>query len=148
MPCNDGSAEGYFQYALPSNAWAHTSAAGAGEWHDVYPGNRMGDPNFRDEAAFAVEMLPMTPDGTLTNDYTFGWTWGTMTWGVPFGWNAKGTTNGIAPVGMFEGTTQTFHIDPWGNTSVRKFANQATRRLDDSRYLNGVRISNNEVRSP
>ena len=148
VPSDRGEVDGYFRHALPSNLWSHTSSAGAGIWHDVFPGNRMGDPNFRDEAALAEELLPITPDGTLTNDYSFGWMWGTMTWEVPFGWNVKGTTNGTAQFKAFECTTQEFHIDPWGNASVLKFEKQATRRLDDSRYRNGVRVYNNEVRNP
>ena len=148
VPSDRGEVDGYFRHALPSNLWSHTSSAGAGIWHDVFPGNRMGNMNFRDEAALAEELLPITPDGTLTNDYSFGWMWGTMTWEVPFGWNAKGTTNGTAQFKTFECTTQEFHIDPWGNASVLKFDKQATRRIDDSRFRNGVRVYNNEVRNP
>ena len=148
VPSNRGEVDGYFRHALPSNLWSHTSSVGAGIWHNVFPGNRMGDPNFRDEAALAEELLPITPDGTLTNDYSFGWMWGTMTWEVPFGWNAKGTTNGTAQFKTFECTTQEFHIDPWGNASVLKFDKQVTRRIDDSRFRNGVRVYNNEVRNP
>ena len=148
VPCTNGTANGYFRYAFTSNFWSHTVDAGAGKWFDVFPDNHMGDAQYRDEAALAVEMLPITPDGTLTNDYSFGWMEGSMTWEVPFGWNVKGTTNGTEPFGMFGGTTQEFCIEPSGFTGVRKFHNQATRHVNDARYLNWKRIYNNEVRSP
>ena len=148
VPSNDGSVVGYFRYALSSNLWSHTSSAGAGEWHDVTVHNRMGDTRFRDEAAISFEMLPITPDGTLTNDYSFSWMAGEMTWDVPFGWNVKGTANGTAPFDTFEGTIQEFYIDATGFTGVRKFYNQATRSIDDVRHLNWKRIFNNEVRNP
>ena len=93
-------------------------------------------------------MFPITSSGTLTNDYSFGWMFGTLTWEVPFGWNACGTPPGVAPAGLIKGTTQAFHIDPWGTTHVRKFNNQVTRKADDKRYLNGVRLFNNQIRSP
>ena len=148
VPCDRGSAEGYFRYALPSNEWSHTSSAGAGEWHDVTVHNRVGNIPYRDEAAIALEMLPITPDGILTNDYSFGWMRGDMTWEVPFGWNARGTTNGTDPFRTFEGTTQEFYIDQSGFTGVRKFYNQVTRGTNDVRRLNLKRIFNNEVRKP
>ena len=148
VPCTNGTANGYFRYAFTSNFWSHTVDAGAGKWFDVSVHNRMGALNYRDEAALAVEMLPITPDGTLTNDYSFGWMEGSMTWEVPFGWNVKGTTNGTQPSGTFEGTTQEFCIEPSGFTGVRKFHNQATRYVNDARYLNWRRIYNNEVRNP
>ena len=110
--------------------------------------NRLGPVIFRDEAALAEEMLPITSDGILTNDYSFGWMEGTMTWEIPFGWNAKGTTKGTEPYGTFEGSTQEFYISQWGFVGVRKFRNQATRYVNDARYLNWKRIYNNEVRRP
>ena len=67
---------------------------------------------------------------------------------VPTSFELYRTINGVAQFKEFEGTTQEFYIDPWGNASVRKFGNQATRRLDDSRYINGVQVFNNEVRNP
>ena len=110
--------------------------------------NRLGPVIFRDEAALAEEMLPITSDGILTNDYSFGWMEGTMTWEIPFGWNAKGTTKGTEPYGTFEGSTQEFYISQGGFVGVRKFRNQATRYVNDARYLNWKRIYNNEVRRP
>jgi len=148
VPSTNGLATGYFRYAFTSNLWSHTSDAGAGKWIDVFPGNRMWNMQFRDEAAIALEMLPITPDGVLTNDYSFGWMDGEMEWDVPFGWNARGTTNGTEAVGQFGGTKQEFYIDRWGFAGVRKFHNQATRYVDDARYLNWRRIYDNEVRNP
>ena len=148
VPCAIGSVDGYFRHAFTSNMWSHTSDAGAGEWMNVNVHNRLGPVNFRDEAALAEEMLPITSDGILTNDYSFGWMEGTMTWEVPFGWNAKGTTKGTEPYGTFEGSTQEFYISQGGFVGVRKFRNQATRYVNDARYLNWKRIYNNEVRRP
>ena len=148
VPSDRGSIEGYFQYALETNLWTHTGSAGAGVWHDVSSNNRVGDAHFLDEAAISEAMFPITSSGTLTNDYSFGWMFGTLTWEVPFGWNACGTPPGVAPAGLIKGTTQAFHIDPWGTTHVRKFNNQVTRKADDKRYLRGVRLFNNQIRSP
>ena len=148
VPCDRGSIEGYFQYALETNLWTHTSSAGAGVWHDIAPDNRIGGLHFLDEAAISEEMFPITASGTLTNDYSFGWTHGTLTWEIPFGWNVSGTSQGTGPAGVLGATTQAFHIDPWGTTHVRKFNNQVTRTADDKRYLNGVRVFDNTIRSP
>ena len=147
VPCNQGTATGYFRYAIPSNFWSHTHDAGAGQWYNVSTSNRMGEqPDSKDMAAITNELFAITSDGTLTNDYSFGWIDGQVTWQIPFGWNARDTQGEAESVGTFGGTTQEFYIDPWGRTGVRKFKNQATRRLDDKRFLNGIEVRNNVVK--
>ena len=147
VPCDQGSAEGYFRYATTSNLWSHTRYAGAGQWYDVSSSNKMDEePDSKDMAAITNELFAITSDGTLTNDYSFGWMGGITTWQIPFGWNARGTRGEIEPVGTFGGTIQEFYIDRWGHTAVRKFGNQATRRIDDKRYLNGIEVHNNVVK--
>ena len=146
VPCDQGMVNGYFQYALTSNLWTHTRDAGAGKWHNVAADNRVGGALARDEAAIDDEFLPITPNGVLTNDYSYGWLDGQMDWQVPLGWNTHGTKGDSAPFNTFDGTVQQFHIDRWGNTAVRKFGNQATRRIDDRRFLNGIEIHNNIVK--
>lgn len=71
-----------------------------------------------------------------------------MVWDVPFGWNARGSTNGTEAVGQFGGTKQEFYMDQCGFAGVRKFHNQVTRDTNDVRRLNFRRIFDNEVRSP
>ncbi|MBQ6338609.1 MAG: hypothetical protein IJI36_05625 [Kiritimatiellae bacterium] len=141
VPCDQGSVEGYFRYATPTNRWSHTRAAGAGKWRDVDVYNRVGGTdNVRDEAALAEELLPMTSDGTLTNDYSCGWLDGLMVWQVPFGWNEKGTTGASDPFNTFGTILQEFYIDRWGQTTVQKFGNRATRLLNGRRFLNSREI--------
>jgi hypothetical protein len=148
VPCDQGSVEGYFRHATQTNRWSHTRAAGAGKWYDVDVHNRVGgDNNVRDEAALAEEQLPMTSDGTLTNDYSCGWIDGLTVWQVPFGWNVRNTTGETEPFKTFGTVTQEFYIDRWGQTTVQKFGNRATRLLNDRRFLNSREIFNNEVRS-
>ena len=95
----------------------------------------------------AEEQLPMTSDGTLTNDYSCGWIDGLTVWQVPFGWNVRNTTGETEPFKTFGTVTQEFYIDRWGQTTVQKFGNRATRLLNDRRFLNSREIFNNEVRS-
>ena len=148
VPCDQGSVEGYFRWETPTNLWSHTRAAGAGKWHNVNVHNRVGeDPDARDEAAIADELLPMTPDGTLTNDYSCGWIGGLMVWQVPFGWNVRDTEGETEPFKTFGTVTQEFYVDRWGQASVRKLGNMATRLRNDRRFLNGREVFNNEVRS-
>ncbi len=148
VPCDRGTVEGYFRYAFTTNLWTHTRDAGAGRWQNVDVNNRMGDSYYRDEAAIDIELLPITSDGMLTNDYTLGWVDGYMSWDIPFGWNTLNTASNTPPVGVFGNAKQEFHIDCFGHTAVRKFRNQVTRRIDDTRYLNGISVSNNVVRVP
>ncbi len=124
-----------------SSAAKVSQAAGAGVWRNVDVHNRVGgENNVRDEAALAEELLPMTSDGTLTNDYSCGWLDGLMVWQVPFGWNEKGTTGASDPFNTFGTILQEFYIDRWGQTTVQKFGNRATRLLNGRRFLNSREI--------
>ena len=141
VPCEQGSVEGYFRYATPTNLWSHTRAAGAGKWRNVDIHNRVGgENNVRDEAALAEEQLPMTSDGTLTNDYSCGWIDGLTVWQVPSGWNVYDTKGEAEPFKTFGTVTQEFYIDRWGQTTVQKFGNRATRLLNGRRFLNSREI--------
>jgi hypothetical protein len=146
VPCDQGTHDGYFNYGVETNRWTHTRAAGAGNWYDVDLDNRVGgNENVHDEAGLEGELYPVTPDGTLTNDYSFGWMDGSMVWQVPFGWHALGTKGEAEPFKTFGTTTQEFYIDRWGRSGVRKFGNQATRLLNDRRFLGVREIFNNMV---
>ncbi len=146
VPCDLGTHDGYFNYGIETNRWTHTRAAGAGNWYDVDLDNRVGgDDDVHDEAGLGGELYPVTPDGTLTNDYSFGWMDGSMVWQVPFGWHALGTKGEAEPFKTFGTTTQEFYIDRWGRSGVRKFGNQATRLLNDRRFLGVREIFNNMV---
>ena len=147
VPCGEGSVNGYFRYVIEPGGWSHTRLAGAGIWLDVDIDNRASSTNRAiDEAAIEEELPPITPDGVETNDYSFGWMDGLMIWQVPFGWNARGTSGETPQFGNIAGTTQEFYIDRWGHTAIRKFNNQATRRIDDRRFLNGIEVHGNIVR--
>ena len=147
VPCDEGSANGYFRYVVDPDGWSHTRLAGAGKWLDVDTDNRASSTNrVVDEAAIYEELPPITPDGVVTNDYSYGWMDGLMIWQIPFGWHARGTSGETAQAGNIAGTTQEFYIDRWGHTAIRKFNNQATRRIDDRRFFNGVEVHGNIVR--
>ena len=146
VPCDQGTIEGYFRYAVVTSRWTHTREAGAGKWYNVDRVNRVGGENdVHDEAGIAEEAFPITPEGILTNDYSFGWMDGSMVWQVPFGWHARGTKGEVDPYKTFGTTTQEFYIDPWGRTGVRKFKSQATRLPNDRRFLGAREIFNNMV---
>ncbi len=147
VPCDEGSVNGYFRYVIEPGGWSHTRLAGAGIWLDVDTDNRASSTNRAiDEAAIEEELPPITPDGVETNDYSFGWMDGLMIWQIPFGWNARGTSGETPQIGNIAGTTQEFYIDRWGHTAIRKFNNQATRRIDDRRFLNGLEVHGNIVK--
>ncbi len=147
VPCEEGSVNGYFRYVIEPDGWSHTRLAGAGVWLDVDTDNRASSTNrVLDEAAIDEELPPITPDGVVTNDYSYGWMGGTMIWQIPFGWHAHGTSGETAQFGNIPGTTQEFYIDRWGNTTIRKFNNQATRQIDNRRFFNGVEVRENIVR--
>ena len=82
----------------------------------------------------------MTSDGTLTNDYSCGWIDGLTVWQVPFGWNVRDTNGEAEPFKTFGTVTQEFYIDRWGQTTVQKFGNRATRLLNGRRFLNSREI--------
>ncbi|MBR0506706.1 MAG: hypothetical protein IJJ84_15005, partial [Kiritimatiellae bacterium] len=146
VPCDQGTIEGYFRYAVVTSRWTHTREAGAGRWYNVDLNNRVGgEDDIHDEASIGEEALPITPEGILTNDYSVGWIDGSMVWQVPFGWHAHGTEGESEPFKTFGTTTQEFYIDRWGRSGVRKFGNQAMRLLNDRRFLNVTEVFNNIV---
>ena len=146
VPCDQGTVEGYFRYGVSSNRWSHTRAAGAGKWYNVSVHNRVGEErDIRDEACLGGELFPVTPDGTLTNDYSFGWMDGSMVWQIPYGWNVLNTVGETEPFKTFGSLTQEFYIDDSGCSGVRKFGNQALRLIDDRRFLGIKEIFTNTV---
>ena len=146
VPCDQGTHEGYFTYGVVTSRWTHTRAAGAGRWFKVDVHNRVGgDNDVHDEACLGEELFPMTAEGILTNDYSVGWMDGAMVWQVPFGWHVRGAEGETEPFKTFGTITHEFYIDRWGRSGVRKFGNQATRLLNDRRFLNVTEIFNNMV---
>ena len=146
VPCDQGTHEGYFTYGVVTSRWTHTREAGAGKWFNVDIHNRVGgDDDVHDEACLGEELLPMTAEGILTNDYSVGWIDGSMVWQVPFGWHVRGTEGEAEPFKTFGTITHEFYIDRWGRSGVCKFGNQATRLLNDRRFLNVTEMFNNMV---
>ncbi len=63
----------------------------------------------------------MTPDGTLTNDVSFGWQDGAIIWYIPLGWNEHGTSGETDPIKTNSvPERQTFIITTNGTLSVIK----------------------------
>ena len=83
----------------------------------------------------------MTPDSVLTNDVKFGWTYGTLTWPIPYGWNEGITSRDAVIRGRFaEDTTHENVIFETGKTGVRKLRQVVTREIDGTVYLNGTQM--------
>ena len=135
VPCDIGVSTGYFSFPAMSGAASHTTANGAGTWINVQESNKMGE----DRPGIHGELLPMTPDGTLTNDVSVGWLEGTLYWPTPFGWNVKDTTGNQAEHGQF--ATWVAHetrICSDGSCGVRKFqCYDVSRDIGTNVWFNG-----------
>ena len=135
VPCSVGVPTGYFSFPAMAGVASHTTQNGAGTWCNVQEGNKMGV----DRPGIYGELLPMTPDGTLTNDVIVGWLEGTLYWPTPFGWNVKGTTGSQPEHKQF--ATWVAH-ETWihsdGSCGVRKFQNlEASRDIGTNIWFNG-----------
>ena len=135
VPCSVGVPSGYFSFPAMAGVASHTTQNGAGTWCDVDEDNKMG----MDRPGIYGELLPMTPDGTLTNDVSVGWLEGTLYWPTPFGWNVKGTTGSQPEHKQF--ATWVAH-ETWihsdGMSGVRKFQDiEASRDIGTNIWFNG-----------
>jgi hypothetical protein len=98
--------------------WAHTRDNRAGQWCNVGNDNLF---MFADEATMGDDLPPMTPEGTLTNDVSFGWQDGDIIWTIPLGWNEHGTGGETPPVKTNSvPEQQLFNITPSGTLTVIK----------------------------
>ena len=118
VPTTHGLVGGYFENNEFSSMWAHTRDNKAGQWCDVGNDNLF---MFADEATMGDDLPPMAPDGTLTNDVSFGWRDGDIIWTIPLGWNGHGTDGDTAPVKTNSvPELQRFNITPDGTLTVIK----------------------------
>ena len=117
-PTEEGGVLGYFDNEEFSPYWAHTRERRAGHWKNI------GNDNLfllEDEATMGEVLPPMTPDGTLTNDVSFGWREGAIVWTIPLGWNERGTSGEEEPIKTNAVPEhQTFTITPNGTLAVIK----------------------------
>ena len=143
VPCSDViPPTGY--YASVTGNWekTHTVAAGAGRWRQVMPDNRVGGEGFVDCAGMLGALPRVDADGHETDDPQCGWCSGSMTWKIPFGWQSSVFVwpSATPQLGTFaQDTRQTFTISDFGDYKVRKFANEAERKIDGTIYFNGER---------
>ena len=118
VPTEEGGVLGYFDNEEFSPYWAHTRERRAGHWKNI------GNDNLfllEDEATMGEVLPPMTPDGTLTNDVSFGWREGAIIWTIPLGWNERGTSCEEEPIKTNAVPEhQTFTITPNGTLAVIK----------------------------
>ena len=118
VPTEEGAVGGYFNNEEFMPYWAHTRERNAGYWKNI------GNDNLfllEDEAKMGEELPPMAPDGTLTNDVSFGWRDGAIIWTIPLGWNEHGTSGEADPIKTNAVPEhQTFIITPDGTLSVIK----------------------------
>ena len=118
VPTQNGGVGGYFNNNEFEPYWAHTRARRAGMWKNIGNDNLF---MFADEATMGEELPPMTPDGTLTNDVSFGWQDGAIIWYIPLGWNEHGTSGETDPIKTNSvPERQTFIITTNGTLSVIK----------------------------
>ena len=137
IPCDIGSRSGYFLNNHFTNLLSHTSDNGAGNWLLLSADHLCGV----DAPGIYTTLPRVTPNGVLTNDLNFGWTYGTLTWAIPYGWN-EGITNHASLVrGRFaEDTVHENVIFKTGKTGVRKLRQAVTREINGTIYLNGVQM--------
>lgn len=137
IPCDIGSRSGYFLNNHFTNLFSHTSDNGAGNWLRL-----SADHLFGVDAPGIYTALPrVTPDGVLTNDLNFGWTYGTLTWAIPYGWNEGITNHTVCVRGRFaENTVHENVIFETGKTGVRKLQQAVTREINGKIYLNGIQM--------
>ena len=95
VPTDTGQVWGYFLNNAFSHMWAHTRDNRAGQWHNVGSDNLF---MLNDEAILEGDLPPVTPDGTLTNDISFGWIEGGIVWSIPLGWNNRNMDEEDLPV--------------------------------------------------
>ena len=125
VPTETGGVAGYFLNTKFSNMWAHTRDNRAGQWCNIGNDNLF---MFADEARLGGELPPMAPDGTLTNDVSFGWQGGAIIWTIPLGWNEHGTSDDTEPIKTTpEPEQQLFTITPSGTLSVIKAGHYVSR---------------------
>ena len=106
------------------------------------PDNRVGGEGFVDCAGMLGALPRVDADGHETDDPQCGWCSGSMTWKIPFGWQSSVFVwpSATPQLGTFaQDTRQTFTISDFGDYKVRKFANEAERKIDGTIYFNGER---------
>ena len=136
VPCDAGTASGYFGHEHFTNLLSHTSDNGAGNWIVLNGRHLFGE----DEPRIETDLPRVTPAGILTNDLQFGWSYGTLDWAIPYGWNEGDTSEGAEVRGRFaEDTVHQNVIFATGKTGVRKLNHMVTREIDGTIYLDGVR---------
>ena len=139
IPCDRGSHGGYFDNALFSGIWTHSSDNGAGRWWNVSViDNRMGGEAMVDTVAIMSELPRIDPAGEHTDDLQCSWSDGYIEWEIPFGWNAVDGEQ--APCREF--ATDTRHrleIDAGGTVRIQKLANEVVREIGGKVVLNGER---------
>ena len=125
IPTTEGGVSGYFRNEEFSDEWAHTTDHHAGEWLNI------GDDNLfmlEDEASNSRILKPMTPDGVLTNDVSFGWQEGVIIWSIPLGWNEHNTIGDSMPARTNAvPEQQKFTILPNGSAGVIKAGHYVIR---------------------
>ena len=138
VPDSGGTGLGYFGRRDLAAWTSHTIANGAGRWHNVTEGNKMGEPEVYDQAGVTETLSRMNSSGLFVDDPNCGWQHGTIDMPNPFGWNVKDTTSG-QPVGRFAENTHDFiELEDYGKCSVQKLQNEVYRLTNGCVYLNGV----------
>ena len=138
VPDSGGTGLGYFGRRDLAAWTSHTIANGAGRWHNVTEGNKMGEPDVYDQAGVTETLSRMNSSGLFVDDTNCGWQHGTINIPNPFGWNVKDTTSG-QPVGRFaENTCDFIELEDYGKCSVQKLQNEVYRLTNGCVYLNGV----------
>lgn len=123
LHCTTGRHSGYFDNPDFSDSWSHTGARGAGWYFTVKPGNLW----FEDNPLFRGAPQP--------------WSFGTLSWDIPIGWNEIGTER-LAPCAaqINSEVTQNFIFSINGDVTMSKFEHWAFRSTNDWRIVDGVTV--------
>lgn len=137
IPYAGGIHDGYFADSYFMSEWQHGTRQGAGVWRIPE-----GDNQFLvDEAGFRCSLPQLDARGYVSEAGDNGWMAGTLAWNVPCGWASPNVQEDDEPAGIFaRDERQAMTIDAEGGCEVRKHSNQVRRNVDDTVYLNGVKV--------
>ncbi len=138
VPSTVGSRSGYFSDPAFSVIGCHSFAQGAGQWLKVRNNNLMG----YDTASLTLELLRVDNNGNFTEDTSYGWRTGWITWAIPFGWASSEITTSGSTAQLIEqfdpNAGARFDITADGDVTATKFGNAAKREINGTFMLNGA----------
>ena len=138
VPSTVGHRDGYFSDSAFYVLDCHSLAMGAGRWLKVGNDNQM----CVDTARLTLELQRVDDNGNFTDNTTYQWRTGWITWEIPFAWAAGEITKPDSTACLIEQfdpqAGARFDISPNGDVTVTKFGNAAKREINATFKLNGT----------